>query len=355
MKNYDVTFVLPGGALIPPPAGGVDVVFRLAFALSKKGIKTSIIFCPRPSVFIHKPDTMDEENLEKLPIYLGFFLKIFKGQRINLFVHHLKLISNLLWDQDYDYGILKDVDTFLTRKASEVNFRTRIIFATHWSTAYFVQQFIKMNPSSPFYLIQHWEGDPSYSGNFSIYANETYKFDFRKVVTNRKVLGMFKNDSPLFFNVGIDTEFYRPLSPPQSRENAVLIPLRRNESKGLIYAVECIEKLLSFNGEIKIMAFGDLSTRDIPEKVVNRIEYHHYPTRKQLQDLYNIAKVFILPSLVEGMSLVTLEAMACGAAVVTTDNGGVNEYIENGINGFICPIKSAECLYEKVIFSLVTR
>ncbi len=345
MKNYDVTFVLPGGALIPPPAGGVDVVFRLAHALNKSGIKTSIIFCPRPLI------NMDE-NLGRLPIYMELFAKIFKGQRIGLLVHHLNLISSLLWKQDYDYDILNGIDTFIARKAGEVNLGTRIIFATYWSTAYFVRQFTDIVPSVPFYLIQHWEGDPSFSVNLSTYANETYEFDFNKVVTNRKVLEMFKNDSPLFFNVGIDTKFYQMITPLEGREKSVLIPFRRNESKGLIYAIECVEKLLSFDSTIKIIAFGDLPAREIPGKIADRLEYYRYPTRKQLRNLYNRAKVFVLPSLVEGMSLVALEAMACGSAVVSTDNGGVNEYIENGVNGLICPVKNAKCLFEKVIFLL---
>ncbi|KPV46716.1 hypothetical protein SE19_04330 [Acidiplasma aeolicum] len=59
--------------------------------------------------------------------------------------------------------------------------------------------------------------------------------------------------------------------------------------------------------------------------------------------------IFVLPSIVEGMSSPPLEAMACGCAVVVTDNGGVNEYIKDGLNGIIFPVRDSDCLYQKVI------
>ncbi|NES71827.1 MAG: glycosyltransferase family 4 protein, partial [Okeania sp. SIO2D1] len=42
------------------------------------------------------------------------------------------------------------------------------------------------------------------------------------------------------------------------------------------------------------------------------------------------ADVFILPSLVEGLSLALLEAMSCGLACVATDAGADGEVLENG-------------------------
>ncbi|NES21127.1 MAG: glycosyltransferase family 4 protein, partial [Symploca sp. SIO3E6] len=47
-------------------------------------------------------------------------------------------------------------------------------------------------------------------------------------------------------------------------------------------------------------------------------------------DLLRSADVFILPSLLEGLSLSLLEAMACGIACVATDAGADGEVLEAG-------------------------
>lgn len=45
--------------------------------------------------------------------------------------------------------------------------------------------------------------------------------------------------------------------------------------------------------------------------------------------LYNLATVFVMPSLYEGFGLPVLEAMACGCPVVTTREGSLGELAEN--------------------------
>jgi len=47
-------------------------------------------------------------------------------------------------------------------------------------------------------------------------------------------------------------------------------------------------------------------------------------------DILRAADVFILPSLVEGLSLSLLEAMSCGVACLATDAGADGEVLENG-------------------------
>jgi len=59
--------------------------------------------------------------------------------------------------------------------------------------------------------------------------------------------------------------------------------------------------------------------------------------------------VFVMPSLTETMSLATVEAMACGCAVVTTKVGGIPEYVVSGENGFLFPRRNFFILYEHLL------
>lgn len=54
--------------------------------------------------------------------------------------------------------------------------------------------------------------------------------------------------------------------------------------------------------------------------------------------------VMVFPSLCEGFGLVILEAMAQGVPVITTTNTGGPDVIEDGVDGFIVPIRDAAAI-----------
>jgi len=71
---------------------------------------------------------------------------------------------------------------------------------------------------------------------------------------------------------------------------------------------------------------------------------------------YSQASVFVLPSYYrEGLPRTILEGMSCGRPVITTDSIGCREPIENGVNGFLIPIKSPAELSDKMYELAVNR
>ena len=58
--------------------------------------------------------------------------------------------------------------------------------------------------------------------------------------------------------------------------------------------------------------------------------------------------VLVFPSLFEGFGLVILEAMAQGMPVITTSHTAGPDLIEEGVDGFIVPIRSADAIAEKL-------
>lgn len=71
---------------------------------------------------------------------------------------------------------------------------------------------------------------------------------------------------------------------------------------------------------------------------------------------YKQASVFVLPSYYgEGIPRTILEGMACGRPVITTDWPGCREPVEDGVNGYLVPIKAPEVLAEKMYELAVDR
>ena len=59
--------------------------------------------------------------------------------------------------------------------------------------------------------------------------------------------------------------------------------------------------------------------------------------------------VLVFPSLFEGFGLVILEAMAQGLPVIATSHTAGPDLIEEGVDGFIVPIRSADAIAERLL------
>jgi glycosyltransferase involved in cell wall biosynthesis len=72
----------------------------------------------------------------------------------------------------------------------------------------------------------------------------------------------------------------------------------------------------------------------------------HVSVRQWLEQ----ASVYVLPSYYrEGVPRSTQEAMAMGRPVITTDSPGCRETVEQGVNGFMVPVRDASALEEAML------
>ena len=100
---------------------------------------------------------------------------------------------------------------------------------------------------------------------------------------------------------------------------------------------------------IKIAGFSKKKIQDCRIKYGNnkwfsKIEFLSSIDKDAVVELLQNSSVYLHTSIFESFGLSCLEAMLCGTPVVSTDNGGINEYLVNGVNGILCKIKDHEAI-----------
>jgi len=71
--------------------------------------------------------------------------------------------------------------------------------------------------------------------------------------------------------------------------------------------------------------------------------------QEQVVPLLSVADLFLLPSAQESFGLAALEAMACGAPVISSDAGGLPEVVVDGETGFLCGVGDVEGMASRAI------
>jgi glycosyltransferase involved in cell wall biosynthesis len=143
---------------------------------------------------------------------------------------------------------------------------------------------------------------------------------------------------------GVDTSVFRPNRPSPGRRDSLraLFVGQIGQRKGISYLLEAAKRLSGKGYRFTLV--GNILGDGKPLSPY-RDYFMHIPNipRAQLPMVYNSNDVFVFPTLIEGMGLVVLEAMACGLPVITTRNGP-GDIVRDGIDGFIVPIRDVDAV-----------
>lgn len=105
--------------------------------------------------------------------------------------------------------------------------------------------------------------------------------------------------------------------------------------KNLVRLVRAFNLLVSgypqFDAHLVLAGMAGRGTADLEEEIARgdaqRIHRIGFVDECDLAGLYSLATVFVYPSLYEGFGLPPLEAMACGAPVIVSDNSALPEVV----------------------------
>ena len=185
--------------------------------------------------------------------------------------------------------------------------------------------------------------------------------DSRKVTTIHHGIDVNK------FNPNAKKEYKGKLADLK-KKRVIFHPARMGLAKGCDISVKAIrlvkEKFpnatLVLAGTKNIVDWGSTQAKDIAYivdlikslKVRNNVFIDMF-TLDEMASLYTISEVCLYPSTVgEPFGLTMLESLASARPMIVTNSGGMPEIIQDGINGYIIPIRDYEALANKIIMLL---
>jgi glycosyltransferase involved in cell wall biosynthesis len=141
---------------------------------------------------------------------------------------------------------------------------------------------------------------------------------------------------------GLKHEKYRLLSPIEQRPPRACMLYHTHLMKDVATGVRALEKVKETFPQVQTVVFG---TRDPVRPIPSWISFMRSPDQDVLvRDIYNQSRIFVLPSILEGFGLPAIEAMACGCALVTTSNGGSDDYAIHGETALVSEPKDAQAM-----------
>jgi len=148
---------------------------------------------------------------------------------------------------------------------------------------------------------------------------------------------------------GTSPEFFQPCSFTDAPANRLLFVGTWLDRKGVYYLVESFAELASRLPQLSLTVAGCISSEeqvkaDFPADFRPRVSVLPFVNRDAMPNLYASHDIFVFPSLVEGMPLTLLEAMASAMPVVTTSSSGMADIVENEFNGLLVPAADSSAL-----------
>jgi glycosyltransferase involved in cell wall biosynthesis len=156
---------------------------------------------------------------------------------------------------------------------------------------------------------------------------------------------------------GLEPSFIGLPFPEGPRERDILFLGSWLPRKGIRVLVKALEELSNDGMAAKVTLAGTGASREeilraLPEVWRAVVEVIPYVPPERLISIYQRHRIFVLPSITEGIPLSLLEAMACGLCPIVTNVGGVSDVITDGKEGTLVPALDAAKLAHAISVAL---
>lgn len=300
------------------PTGGTKMIFEYANRLVNDGYKVQILYLNDEALLkYHIPEKLREKIVSLLNLFSPNWFKLDrKIERLSFYDHDLK-------------KKIEDTDIMIVTSLPTVNISIQVF-----------------NDKKFIYYIQGFE-------NWTVsdeVCYETYNLGLNNVVVAewlKNIVEFHSSGRCTLIKNPIDITIYKMNIPLNGRKkHSIGVLYHEMSNKGFKYAWEAIGKLKNIYNDLEVYMFG------VPRRPKNFPQWVHYKqkaSKYEVVEIYNKIQVFLCASIEEGFGLTGLEAMACGAALVSTEYLGVKEYAENNKNALLSEIKNSDALVNNVV------
>lgn len=319
-----ISFVLPGSS--PTPTGGVKIVYEHANRLVARGHEVTILH----AAYVTRKGGM-------------------KGAGRAAASYLLNKAGLMRWRPDRWFRVDPRIDM---RWAPNLSGRwlpdADAVIATSWQSAEWVREY-QVSKGRKFYFAMDFERFMEAGPELRQRIGILHRSGLRTMVISPAGSEMIEASggaTPCLVPCALEFSVYHLQNTIDAGSRTMIgFPARPERHKAMadaVTALAAVRERTGFSGTI--WAFGGARPGGLPEW----IDYHPFPSDADLAHLYNRTKIFVVPSLYEGWGLPGSEAMACGAALVSTDNGGVRAYAEHTRTALLTPPARPELLAEAI-------
>lgn len=285
------------------PSGGRKIIYDYANYLISKGHNVEIVF------LADVPYKLRKHNLiKKLVHYADFFRRFKYQQRVSWFGLHRDVV-------------LKAKYNFNKKRYQNSD----VVVAFDYGIALHIAE-SNYNLNKVVYMIQHDE---------KVYNDEkivraAWSLPIKKIVVASwlyNLVAEYDTNVSLVKNY-VRTEDFYVSNPITNRKHVVSLINHPNKYKDTKTGLKALELVHNVFPDLRVLMFGNFQK---PSNLPSYVKYVLRANQNTLREkVYNQSSAFLFTSILEGWGLVATEAMACGAALVSTKNGGVNDFgIEN--------------------------
>lgn len=285
------------------PSGGRKIIYDYANYLISKGHNVEIIF------LADIPYKLRKHNLiKKLVHYADFFRRFKYQQRVSWFGLHRDVVLKAKYNfnkkryQNSDVVVAFDYGIALNIAESNYNLNKVVYMIQHDEKVYNDEKIVRAAWSLPIkkIVVASW-----------LY-NLVIKYD-----TNVTLVKNYVHTEDFYINNLIS-----------NRNHVVSLINHPNKYKDTKTGLKALALVHNSFPDLKVLMFGNSPA---PSDLPSYIQYTRHASQDTLRDnIYNQSSIFLFTSILEGWGLVATEAMACGTALVSTRNGGVEDF---GLDG----------------------